>query len=177
MIECRSRLKGSRLRTAGPEIAREGDKLMSNIVKQPLLGLGLLLAFLSSAPGDPKPGGPGSPLNLEATARKLEKMERDRLAAAEKMYEQAWLYYKQARTANSIMVNFWSRKVLSSRLRLAATAADRAAAFQAHRDRMAKVVNLVRKVQKLGFSPSIDTDTARFFLLEAEIDLAREKTL
>jgi hypothetical protein len=128
--------------------------------RQSVTGFGLLLAFVSFAPGP-----------VAAPDQRSARSEA-RYQAALKQYEETWSYYQQARI-DSYQVYVWSRLVLDSRVEMAAKPADRVAALQDHLSRMTKLEALIKKVRRLGFGRSYDVGAAEYYRLEAEDWLER----
>jgi hypothetical protein len=120
-----------------------------------ILVLGLLLTAFSVAPAPPQEPPKHTPL-AEA-----------RYKAALKQFEEIWTYYRQSRT-DSFSTCYWSRLVLESQQDVCDTKADRIAALEAHRDRIIRLENLVKKVRKLGFGFSIDVGATEYYHLEAD---------
>jgi hypothetical protein len=124
---------------------------------------GLFLTGLSLAPAAPE------------TQPDLAPLAQARYQAAVKQYEETWAYYQQARI-DSYQVYVWSRLVLDSRRELAAKPAEQIVALEEHRERMAKLEALIKKVRRLGFGRSYDVGASEYYRLEAELWLARAKT-
>ena len=135
---------------------------MSHRKPRRILCLGLLLTMFSVAPAPPEAPRKHSP-RAEA-----------RYKAALKQYEEVWTYYRQSRT-ESFQTCYWSRLVLESQQDLCDTKAERIAALEAHRDRIARLEKLVLKVRKLGFGFSTDVGATTYYRLEAECWLEKAK--
>ncbi|MDR3639226.1 MAG: hypothetical protein P4L84_35825 [Isosphaeraceae bacterium] len=127
--------------------------------------LGLVLTILSFAPAPPEP---------PALPPEVAKLAQGRLQAALKAFDEAWVYYKQART-DVFDVFAWSKLVLESQAELSQTKEEYVAALGAHRDRMRELDALVKKVRRVGFAQSLDVASADYFLKDAEYRLARGK--
>ena len=138
---------------------------MSHAHRRPALVLGLLLAGASIAPA--APGDPPPP--------ELRAMAEARYRAALNQFEESWTYYRQARS-DPFLVYAWSRLVLESQRESSDEKANHVAALEAHRERMKRLENLVKKVRRLGFGRSIDVGAVNYYRLEAEYWLARAKS-
>ena len=102
-------------------------------------------------------------------------MAEARYRAALNQFEESWTYYRQARS-DPFLVYAWSRLVLESQRESSDEKANHVAALEAHRERMKRLENLVKKVRRLGFGRSIDVGAVNYYRLEAEYWLARAKS-
>jgi len=130
-----------------------------------VLALGFVLTALSFAPAPPEP---------PVLPPEVIKLAQVRLQAALKAFDEAWVYYRQART-DVFDVFAWSKLVLESQAELSQTKEEYIAALEGHRDRMRDLDKLVRKVRQVGFARSLDIASADYFLKDAEYRLARGK--
>ena len=126
--------------------------------------LGLLLVITSFAPAPPE----------EAPAPDFSALLEARYRAAERQFEETWVYYKQART-DAYPVYVWSHFLLQTRYDLSDKKADRIVALEAHLDRMKKLETLVKKVRKLGFGQAIEVGATEYYRIEAEYWLAHAR--
>jgi hypothetical protein len=125
--------------------------------------LGTLLAALSVAPAPPdKP--PASRALLER-----------RYKAALKLYDVAWVYYREKRI-NAPMLYGTSLEVLRSECDLRHDRAGRMAAFEAHAKRFNQLDSLLESLKrKQVVTSSYDLAAAEYFRLQLEFMLAEEK--
>lgn len=124
-----------------------------------LLGFLLVAASAAPVPADPRP-------SALAVARHR---------AALQQFEEVWTYYRQSRT-ESFPVYYWSRLVLDSEREMRDGAESRVASLEGHLARMQRLEALVNRVRRLGFGFSIDVGAARYYRLEAEHWLERERS-
>lgn len=129
-----------------------------------LIATGILLAAVSVAPADPEP--PASP--------QLKALAQARFDAAVKQYEESWLYYRESRS-ESLPVYIWSRLVLDAQRDLDPSPAAERAALAEHRTRMAKLQEMVKRVNRLGMGRSFDGKAVEYYRAEADYWIARRK--
>jgi hypothetical protein len=134
---------------------------------------GLLMAILSFAPAPPEAPPPPAPIAPDQAAA-LTALLHARHRAAQKQFDETWIYYKQART-DAFPVYVWSHFVLQTQFDLSDKKADQIAALEAHLDRMKKLDELLRKVRRLGFGQAIEVGAAEYYRIEAEYWLAHAK--
>jgi hypothetical protein len=136
--------------------------MFRTVTHQGLL-LGTLLATLSAAPSPPEKSPTCSPL--------LEK----RYKAALKLYDVAWVYYREKRI-NAPMLYNASSEVLKSECDLRDDRAGRMAAFKAHAKRFNRLNSLLEdlKRKRVGIS-SYDLAAAEYFKLQVEYMLGQER--
>lgn len=127
--------------------------------------LGFALIAVSFAPAPPEP---------RAMPPEVVQLAQERLKAALKAFDEAWVYYKQART-DVFDVFLWSKLVLESEAELSQTKEQYVAALQAHRGRMSELDKLVKKVRRVGFARSLDIVSSEYFLKDADYRLAHGK--
>jgi hypothetical protein len=138
---------------------------MVSACKPAVVGWGLLLAGLSSAPMiQDKPASRSDAASLA---------ER-RLRAATGQFNLIWQYYRQDRV-DTFDVYLWSRLLLDARREAARQPAERIAACQEHLEHMKDLELLVRKVRRLGFGRSSDVGASEYWRIEAEHWLAQAK--
>ncbi len=128
------------------------------------VALGLLLAAFSIAPAPPDPGDPSD----------LKTLAEARYKASLKGFDEAWVYYRQART-NPYFVYAWSLMVVDARMDLSSDKADHIVAIEEHLERMRKLESIVNKVRQLGFERSIDIASSDYFVKDARYRLERAK--
>lgn len=134
--------------------------------KPVVVGLGLLLAVLSSAPVlQDKP----------ASRPKVSAMAEKRHELAKKQFDLTWQYYRQNRVG-TFEVYLWSRLLLDARREAASQASDRVAACQEHLDHMKDLDALVRNIRRLGFGRSSDVGACDYWLVEAEYWLVQAQS-
>jgi hypothetical protein len=102
---------------------------------------------------------------------------RARLAASQKAYNGTFQRWNVDFTAPNPVEGLyqWSRRWLEADRDLADTKEGRAAALQAHLDRMKKLEDQVRQWHKGKFTGPLEVTAAELFRLEAEHWLARDK--
>jgi hypothetical protein len=141
--------------------------------RSPAVIPGLLLAILSFAPAPPEappPPAPVPPDQLAAVTALLHARHR----AAQKQFDETWIYYKQART-DAFPVYVWSHFVLQTQFDLSDKKPDQIAALEAHLDRMKRLEELLKKVRRLGFGQAIEVGATEYYRIEAEYWLAHAK--
>lgn len=136
--------------------------------RSPALILGLFLVGVSFAPAPADPAQP--PLPPERAAALTALLEA-RHKAAQKQFEETWVYYKQARI-EAFQVYTWSHFVLQTEFDLSDKKADQIAALEAHLDRIRKLEALLKKVRRLGFGQAIEVGAVEYYRIEAEYWLA-----
>ena len=94
--------------------------------------------------------------------------------AAQKQFDETWIYYKQART-DAFPVYVWSHFVLQTQFDLSDQKTDHIAALEAHLDRMKKLEELLKKVRRLGFGQAIEVGAVEYYRIEAEYWLAHAR--
>jgi hypothetical protein len=135
---------------------------------------GLLLAILSFAPAPPEPP-PGPPAAIPPDqAAALVALNQARHRAAQKQFDETWIYYKQART-DAYPVYVWSHFVLQTEFDLSDKKSNQIAALEAHLDRMKKLEDLLKKVRRLGFGQAIEVGAVEYYRIEAEYWLAHAR--
>src|SRR5580693_4458321 len=134
---------------------------------------GLLLAIVSFAPAPPEPPPRPTPIPADQVAA-LAGLLQARHRAAQKQFEETWVYYKQART-DSFPVYVWSHFVLQTQFDLSDKKPDQIAALEGHLDRMKKLEELLKKVRRLGFGQKIEVGAVEYYRIEAEYWLAHAK--
>jgi hypothetical protein len=160
--------------------------------RSPVLGLGLVLAVVASAPDVPQPKLPGeapptrvlaepiipplsfvfvpAPMTPELTA-----LAEARYQAAQRQYEELWLFYREARTDTG-PVYLWSRLMIDSRRDLCRTKAEWITVLEEHRDRMIRMQALVKRVNRTGFARKADVKGVDYYHAEADYWLARARS-
>jgi hypothetical protein len=135
--------------------------------------LGLLLTLVSFAPAPPEPPPPPAPIPADQVAI-LAGLLHARHRAAQKQFDETWVYYRQART-DSFPVYVWSHFVLQTQFDLSDKKPDQIAALEAHLDRMTKLEELLKKVRRLGFGQAIEVGAVAYYRIEAEYWLAHAR--
>jgi hypothetical protein len=138
-----------------------------------LLGLVSILILTSFAPAPPEPPPDPSPIPPDQAAY-LSALLQARHRAAQKQFDETWVYYKQART-DAFPVYVWSHFVLQTQFDLSEKQSDRIAALEAHLDRMKKLDELLTKVRRLGFGQAIEVKAVEYYRIEAEYWLAHAR--
>jgi len=141
--------------------------------KSPAFFPGLLLTIVSFAPAPPEPPPPPAPIPADQVAA-LAGQLRARHRAAQKQFDETWVYYTQART-DSFPVYVWSHFVLQTQFDLSDKKPDQIAALEAHLDRMKKLEELLKKVRRLGFGQRIEVGAVEYYRIEAEYWLAHAR--
>jgi hypothetical protein len=149
---------------------RNLESIMVQRGMSPALRLGLLLAIVAIAPAPPEPPPPPAPIPPDQVAA-IKALLQERHRAAQKQFDETWVYYKQART-DAFPVYVWSHFVLETQYDLSAKKPDRIAALEAHLDRMKKLEELLKKVRRLGFGQAIEVGAVEYYRIEAEYWLA-----
>jgi hypothetical protein len=134
---------------------------------------GLLLAICSFAPAPPDPPPPPAALPPDQAAALLALLHA-RHRAAQKQFDETWIYYKQART-DAFPVYVWSHFVLQTQFDLSDRKDDQIVALEAHLDRMKKLEELLKKVRRLGFGQAIEVGAVEYYRIEAEYWLAHAR--
>jgi hypothetical protein len=134
---------------------------------------GLLLAILAFAPAPAEPPPPPAALPPDQVAA-IAALLQARHRAAQKQFDETWVYYKQART-DAFPVYVWSHFVLQTQFDLSDKKTDRIAALEAHLDRMKKLEELLKKVRRLGFGQAIEVGAVEYYRIEAEYWLAHAR--
>jgi hypothetical protein len=134
---------------------------------------GLLLAILSIAPAPPDPPPPPAAIPADQAAA-LVALLQARHRAAQKQFDETWIYYKQART-DAFPVYVWSHFVLQTQFDLSDKKTDHIAALEAHLERMKKLEELLKKVRRLGFGQAIEVGAVEYYRIEAEYWLAHAR--
>jgi hypothetical protein len=142
--------------------------------KSPAVLPGLLLTIVSFAPAPPEPTSPPTPIPADQVAA-LAGLLQARHRAAQKQFDETWIYYKQART-DSFPVYVWSHFVLQTQFDLSDKKPDQIVALEAHLDRMKKLEELLKKVRRLGFGQAIEVGAVEYYRIEAEYWLAHART-
>jgi hypothetical protein len=135
--------------------------------------LGLVLMVLSFAPAPPEPPPVPAPLSREQVET-LAALLAARHRAARKQFDEAWVYYKQART-DAYPVYVWSHFVLQTQFDMTDKKSEQINALEAHLTRMKDLEALVKRVRRLGFGQSIDVGATEYFRIEAEYWLAHAR--
>jgi hypothetical protein len=138
-----------------------------------LLGLLLTIVSFAPAPAEPPPPPPATPIPADQAAE-VAALLRARHQAAQKQFEETWVYYKQART-DAFPVYVWSHFVLQSEFDLSDKKPDQIAALEGHLDRMRKLEELLTKVRRLGFGQAIEVGGVKYYRIEAEYWLAHAR--
>ena len=141
--------------------------------RSPAFISGLLLALLAFAPAPPEAPPPPAPIPPDQAAT-LVALLQARHRAAQKQFDETWIYYKQART-DAFPVYVWSHFVLQTQFDLSDKKTDRIAALEAHLDRMKKLEELLKKVRRLGFGQAIEVGAVEYYRIEAEYWLAHAR--
>ena len=141
--------------------------------KSPAFLPGLFLTIVSFAPAPPEPPPPPALLPADQVAA-LAGMLQARHRAAQKQFDETWVYYTQART-DAFPVYVWSHFVLQTQFDLSDKKPDQIAALQAHLDRMKKLEELLKKVRRLGFGQRIEVGAVEYYRIEAEYWLAHAR--
>jgi hypothetical protein len=131
----------------------------------------MLVSFAPAPSEEPPP--PPAPIAADQLAA-LRAMLQDRHRAAQKQFDETWIYYKQART-DAYPVYVWSHFVLQTQFDLSDRKSDQIAALEAHLERMKQLEELLKKVRRLGFGQRIEVGAVDYYRLEAEYWLAHAK--
>jgi len=130
-----------------------------------------MLMVLSFAPAPPEqPPAAPAPIPADQVAT-LAALLKARHRAAQKQFDETWVYYKQARS-DSYPVYVWSHFVLQTQIDITNDKAEQIAALEAHLKRMKDLEALVIKVRRLGFGRQIEVGATEYFRIEAEYWLA-----
>ncbi|MBY0522304.1 MAG: hypothetical protein K2R98_02850 [Gemmataceae bacterium] len=89
------------------------------------------------------------------------------MEAARKTFVLVWKNYQEGRS-NGESVYWWSRRWMESERQLSDKKADQIAAIQAHRERMRKLEQIVRDLQRGNNAAVNELTAAEFYRLEAE---------
>jgi hypothetical protein len=141
--------------------------------KSPAFIPGVLLAIVAFAPAPPDPPPPPAAIAPDRAVA-LGALLQARHRAAQKQFDETWIYYKQART-DAFPVYVWSHFVLQTQFDLSDKTSDRITALEAHLDRMKRLDELLRKVRRLGFGQGIELGAAEYYRIEAEYWLAHAR--
>jgi FMN phosphatase YigB (HAD superfamily) len=142
--------------------------------KFPAATLGLLLTLLSFAPAPPEPPPPPAPIPADQVAT-LAELLRARHRAAQKQFDETWVYYRQART-DAFPVYVWSHFLLQTQFDLSDKKPDQIAALEGHLERMKRLEELLKKVRRLGFGQAIEVGAVEYYRIEGEYWLAHARS-
>jgi hypothetical protein len=133
----------------------------------------MLLALLSFAPVPADLPAPPVPIPAD-TAAALRALLQARHRAAQKQFDETWVYYKQART-DAYPVYVWSHFVLQTQFDLSDAKPDQLVALEAHLERMKRLEDLLKKVRRLGFGQAIEVGAVEYYRIEAEYWVAHAR--
>jgi hypothetical protein len=98
----------------------------------------------------------------------LARASKARIEAARKTYEVLWADYREGLRVGHDTLYRWSLRWLDAEKQSGKKEADQAAALQAHRDRMAALEQLIRKVRRIGQATVDELSAAEYYRVEAE---------
>jgi hypothetical protein len=131
-----------------------------------------MVLSLAPAPPEPPPAAPAPiPAGQVATLTALLKA---RQQAAQKVFDQAWSYYKQARS-DALPVYVWSEYLLHAQVEMSNNPAERIAALETHHQHMTDLEALVIKVRRLGLGKQIEVGETGYFRIDAAYRLAQAR--
>jgi hypothetical protein len=133
----------------------------------------MVLALAAAPPEEPPTVPAPIPADQVATPTALRKA---RHQAAQKVFDEAWSYYRQARS-EAFPVYAWSKLLLHAQMAMANHPAEQLAALEAHHQRMKDLETLVIKVRRLGFGKQIEVGESEYFRLEAACWLAHARAV
>jgi len=127
------------------------------------LGLGLATAHGAFVRADP------------ASQPSVADLAQARYAAANKLFDTAWSYYRQKGTGTGF-VFFASVRLLRAELDLSDKRDNHIAAYEHHLCRVKKLQALVAKVQALGRVNTLEATEVNYYRAEAEFWLAQARS-
>jgi len=102
-------------------------------------------------------------------AKTLAKLSKERVEAAHKTFQVMWENYREGRRVSDDTLYRWSLRWLEAERQLSKQQPDQVAAYKGHRDRMAELERLIRKVRRVGQGTVDELSAAEFYKSEAEI--------
>ena len=105
----------------------------------------------------------------------LADLAKARFDAASKLYDTAWISYRENRVSTGF-VNFTSVRLLRAELELSDKKDTQIAPFEHHLSRVKKTQDLVAKVAALGRTNDLEANETSYYRAEAEYWLAHARS-